>query len=77
MIWRSVRLDGVVFGSSGNLRRVSSDLVLQIGQVCIDLFERSNLALDHLVRDSAVSSSRKVCLCLRLHIPEHFLIAGR
>lgn len=49
MIWRSVRLDGVVFGSSGNLRRVSSDLVLQIGQVCIDLFERSNLALDHLV----------------------------
>jgi hypothetical protein len=47
MIWRHVSVDGGVLGVSGNLRWVSADLVLQIGQVCIDFLERSNLALDH------------------------------
>jgi hypothetical protein len=48
MIWRHVSVDGGVLGVSGDLRWVSADLVLQIGQVCIDFLERSNLALDHL-----------------------------
>lgn len=57
MIWRSVRLDGIVLDFSGNLRRIPSDLVLQIGQVCIDLLERSNLPLNHLVRNAVMSLS--------------------
>lgn len=38
---------GGILGVCGNLRWVSADLVLQIGQVCIDFLERSDLALDH------------------------------
>jgi hypothetical protein len=67
MIWRHVSVDGGVLGVSGNVRWVSADLVLQIGQVCIDFLERSNLALDHFV----LSLSR-IVLCLLL---QHFLIA--
>jgi hypothetical protein len=44
-------------GLGGNLRWVSADLVLQIGKVCIDLLERSNLALNHV---DLSSSSRTV-----------------
>jgi hypothetical protein len=54
-------------GPGGSVRWVSADLVLQIGKVCIDLLERSNLALNHV----DLSSSRTASVSL-LHIAEHF-----
>lgn len=65
MSWRRVRVDGVFLASCGNVRWVSANLVLQIGQVCIELLERSNLALDHLVRESTMSSSRDGAVSLQ------------
>jgi hypothetical protein len=71
MIWRRVRVDGVVLTWFGNLRWVSADLVLQVRQVCIDFLERSDLALDHLVLELTMPSSRTVLVSL-LHMLRDF-----
>lgn len=67
-----VSVNGVVLKWFGNLRWVSADLVLQVRQVCIDLLERSNLALDHLVLELTMPSSRTVVVSLLRMLRDFF-----